>query len=116
MQQRTKAESLELTDQLAEFLNELIEIDPEAVHRLVEARVPCNRHLMGHPTVQVLRVVDNPETSSVVGFLGIINGFIGADTDGWGFLCGIYDDDKKLIRFKRSPPRASKKDDNTTDP
>jgi hypothetical protein len=83
------------------FLNELVETDPEAMRNLVETRVPCNQALADHPTVQVR----SEEGQCSVGLLGILNGLLGTDTDGWGFICAVYGDDLKLQRFARTPPR-----------
>lgn len=94
--------SLEVADQMIRFLNELVELDQEAMHQLVETRVPCNTKLTDHPTVQV-RV---KEKKGSVGLLGILNGYIGTDADGWGFICAEYNDSGKLVRFKRTPPRT----------
>ena len=91
----------EVAEALIRFLNELVQMDPEAMHRLVEARVSCNEALADHPTVQVRKVPNGFE----VGILGLLNGFVGADLDGWGFVCAEFDDDEKLVRFKRTPPR-----------
>jgi hypothetical protein len=97
-------ENAKVADAMARYLNELLKLDPEAVYRLLETRVPCNKDLADHPTVQV----HTKDGIYSVGLLGILNGFIGADTDGWGFLCACYSDDGKLIEFKRTPPRVAK--------
>lgn len=55
-------------------LNEAFELDPEAISKLVEMRVPCNDQLADHPTIQV---VLPPGTNCYhVGLLGILNGII----------------------------------------
>lgn len=76
---------------LVNYLNHLNDVDPVALHQLINNRVPCNKGLQDHPTVQVS--VDG------VGLLGILNGLIG--------YCGNYDqlivmevnDDGSINRF-----------------
>jgi len=97
-----------LIDRTIAFLNELKDADPQAVKALIETRVPCNDALANHPTVQVQARED--ETGYAVGLLGVLNGLIGADTDGWGFICVKIDDgDGSVIEFMRTPPRVKGK-------
>ena len=99
----TREKSLDVADQMIRFLNELMEIDPDALHKLIETRVPCNTDLAEHPTVQVQGTQEKP----CVGLLGILNGFVGADNDGWGFVCASFDDDTgKLTGFMRTPLKS----------
>ena len=98
--------SLQYADQMIRFLNELVEIDGEAIHQLIEHRVPCNQGMLDHPTVQV--AANEGADPGKVGLLGVLNGFIGKDTDGWGFICAMFDDDGKLLKFARTPPRKPK--------
>ena len=84
-------------------LNEMVAMDPEAAHALVEQRVPCNKALQGHPTIQVQ--VDG--TKAKVGLLGVLNGLFGADEEGWGPIAACFDDDTgKLTGF--GPSKAFK--------
>ncbi len=87
-------------DRVIDLLNELVKLDPEAAHALMEYRVPCNEALGDHPSIQVVQ----GESGLVVGLLGVLNGFFGADEEGWGTICGVYDDgdDGKLLRFERT--------------
>jgi hypothetical protein len=47
----------------------------------------------------------------MVGLIGILNGFIGTQEDGWGYIAGRYGDDGKLLgfdladKFERIPER-----------
>lgn len=66
-------------------LNELFELDPCALHCLQAHRVPCNRALADHPTVQVMANEVIPVTKArpdnfIVGVLGLINGAMTAAT------------------------------------
>lgn len=85
-----------------DFLNHLLEIDREAIERLVETRVLCSEKLADHPTVQVHCI----NGSSSVGFLGILNGLLGTFGDGpkkgWGKITAVFDDENKLISFKKT--------------
>jgi len=81
-------------DEVVDFLNELVEIDKDAIARLIATRVSCNESLADHPTVQVM-VKDN---RFKVGLLGIINGLFGVDEKGFGAIAFEYSDDGDLIR------------------
>jgi len=61
------------------FLNELLDLDRDAVQNLFQSRVPCGDGLADHPTVQV-RVRDD---GNHVGPLGLLGGLFGCDRDGW---------------------------------
>ena len=77
-------------EEVVEFLQELIELDPEAVAELVAARVPCSRALADHPTVQVGAAKDG---GFEVGILGVLNGMCGTRKDSTGFVSVLVDDD-----------------------
>ena len=66
----------ELADLLIERLNEIAKVDPEAMGKLIETRVSCNKALQNHPTVQTCTAA-----FPCVGMLGIINGLVGVVTD-----------------------------------
>jgi len=86
-------------DDVIHVLNDMVHLDPEAAYRLVETRYPCNTELSNHPTIQVREEDGKP----VVGFLGVLNGVLGADERGVGYVCAEFDDDGKLTKFKRTP-------------
>ena len=52
-------------------LNEFVEADPLAAHRLMETRVPCGQKVVDHPSIVV-----NEDDGVKVGPLGLINGFL----------------------------------------
>lgn len=90
-----------LADTIIRFLNELYQLDPEAIEKLVETRVPCNDKLADHPTVQVS--LDPVTKQSTVGLLGIMNGLVGTRPDGYGYIAGVYDDvTGRLLSFARA--------------
>lgn len=93
---RTDAEKRTLALSIIRYLNEVLALDPEAIHQLMETRVPCNQALTDHATTQVGGSAD----TNLVGPLGILNGLVGVRNDHWGYITGVYDDTTgKLIRF-----------------
>jgi len=83
-------------EEVVEFLNSLIELDPDAVKALFAVRVNCNEKIADHPSVQV--AVFNEGFFSM-GVTGILNGLFGVDKHGWGHITAVYDDGK-LINFQ----------------
>jgi hypothetical protein len=61
-----------------QVLNEALDLDPEAVTRLVNLRVECNAGLAGHPTIQVGAYHGVVK----IGILGLINGVVGDSPTG----------------------------------
>lgn len=98
--QRTEEEKIALAKVTIQYLNELIALDREVMHELVEGRVPCNEAIAGHPTAQISR---DDEGKRVLGLLGVINGLIGVDKESWGYVAGIFDDNGNLTGFGFSP-------------
>ena len=89
------------TDDVIDFLNELLALDPAFVNQLIGFRTPCNQALADHPTVQV----GGGDGDFRAGMLGVVNGFLGAIDDGpkagWGPVTAIYDGDA-LVAFRRT--------------
>jgi hypothetical protein len=81
------------------FLNELIALDAQAITALVESRVPCNKSLADHPSVQVSSTTGGGYS---VGLLGILNGLFGTREDGWGFISAVFDDNGVITEFKET--------------
>lgn len=79
------------------LLNELLEIDPNAIGALVANRVPCNEGIADHYSVQV----EHRNSGFNVGLLGIINGLFGIDDDGWGAIACEFDCGD-LLKFRRA--------------
>lgn len=92
----------ELADEVIARLNKLAE-DPavrSAIADLIERRVPVPEEVANHPTIQVA-------DSRRVGFLGVLNGLIGATgphskKPGWGYVAAVYDDNGLLTGFART--------------
>jgi hypothetical protein len=57
-------------DQVVDTLNELIELDRQAMYQFIKFRVECNDKLVNHPSVQVSQ---NMGLEYDVGLIGIIN-------------------------------------------
>jgi len=68
-----------------DLLNELLKTDRRATENLFGVRVPCNKKLAQHPSVQVL-AYGNKKKRYMVGFVGILNGMFGTDKKGWGCI------------------------------
>ena len=75
--------------EVVDFLNELLELDPMGINALFNFRTFCNNAIADHATVQVGLVSDNIWT---VGFVGILNGIFGCDTHQWGHIAANYGD------------------------
>jgi len=57
-------------------LNEAYAADPAAIHALLCNRVPCNKKLADHKTIQVEMNKVASKNSFAVGMLGVINGIV----------------------------------------
>jgi hypothetical protein len=81
--------------EFVDFLNELFKLDPVWMEKLIEVRMPCNKHIVAHPTVQVMKAIQ-PHARFKAGLLGLINGYFGAFDDGpnkdHGAIYADYDD------------------------
>ncbi len=94
-------------DEMIEFLNGLAKLDPEGMGRLVAARVPCNKEMAEHPTVQVGtgHEFGQEQNGWMVGVLGILNGFYGKFDEGkWqgaGAIAATLEADGRCIGFRR---------------
>ena len=80
-------------NEVIQFLNEVLQIDSDAINKLLTIRVPCNEKLDNHESVQTFCVPfkgkekdDKPRPISVVGILGIINGMFGINSDKFGSI------------------------------
>jgi len=73
---------LELAQRIVDFMNELVTFDKVAIAMLIENRMPCNKELGEHPTVQTM-ILDG---KYYVGLLGILNGICGVDESGYGLI------------------------------
>jgi hypothetical protein len=83
----------EHAQRIVDFLNELVAIDREAIEQLIEFRVPCNQALADHTTVQVESQGYGPR----VGLLGLLNGLVGVNAAGWGYIMADFDGNAQNI-------------------
>jgi hypothetical protein len=120
---------------VVEVLNRALEADPDAINELFDYHVPCNDKLAGDPAVQVkveyglsgYRVWCNDKLArdsavkvkveykfagpkQTIGILGLINGLLGVDENGWGYVRAVYDTvQKKIVMFELSEKTFKKK-------
>lgn len=67
----------ELPQKIATLLNEILRLDPTALHNLINTRVFCGSELEHHPTICVEK--DEETGISQLGVLGILNGLCEGD-------------------------------------
>lgn len=73
-------------------LNEALEADPLAVNALFRMRVEVNHDLLEHRTIQC--------RDGSVSVLGLINGILGVQHDGYGYVASQHEDDHgDILRF-----------------
>lgn len=79
-------------DEALSFLNELIQLDANAIAALIANRVPCNEQLANHPTAQCAA----QHGGYHIGMLGIINGMFGVHeevgVEDWGPITFVFRD------------------------
>jgi hypothetical protein len=92
-----------VTDELIEFLNSALALDRVFMTEMVERRLPCNEGIANHPSIQIQDTRTGADTYCC-GFLGLINGFCGVASTGWGPIAAIYKDDqpyRQILKFVR---------------
>jgi len=88
------------------FLNKLLELDGNAINKLVGSRVECNEALAKHPTVQVqrdgTRTRIGKEEAEIfeVGLLGVLNGIFGINEDGFGQIVADFNKNCRIVGFR----------------
>lgn len=95
-------------DDAVAYLNELIELDRPAMAALIANRVPCNRALANHPTVQV----GQRHGGFSVGMLGVLNGLFGVDEDDWDFITFVFEGGnlQKVVKHKSQEEWADERE------
>lgn len=78
---------------LANYLNSLLAADRNAMHQLLEYRVPCSRRIIDHPTAIPS---ESPTGGLEFGALGLINGIAGLHGE---LIEACYDERGRLIHF-----------------
>lgn len=92
-------------DKYIESLNNLISIDSDAMKSMLSTRYSCSVTLIDHPTVQVICDLDENNTpiNPRLGWLGIINGFLGIDDNGNGLIAVEIDETGSWHRICSTP-------------
>ena len=78
-------------------LNEALKRDPDAMTKLVNARIDCSKDLAGHPSLQVGVYND----SFKVGMLGVLNGILGYVKGGIGAVGDVDPSTGRFLRIRR---------------
>jgi hypothetical protein len=96
---------MDCIEKAVKILNEAVELDEPAIRALINYRVPVNKLLAEHATIQVGTYhPESKETGACVGLLGIINGIFGTDEEQWGFIAveadGV-DENSKITKIKK---------------
>jgi hypothetical protein len=86
-------------DDALAVLQQIFEMDPEAIAKMLAVRVPCNERLAGHSTVQVSEDAPGQFT---VGVMGLLNGIFGVRTNMAGYLAYILEQDGRVSGFCRT--------------
>lgn len=83
-------------------LNRALQVDPQALHELVEHRVPVAPLMASATAVQC----EMPEEGIArMGVLGLINGIFGVNKEGRGWIRAVFDaSETMLLRFELNPP------------
>lgn len=94
-----------LRESIIKFFNQILELDPDAIKKLIWERVNINWELAQHPDLFVL--VEGDENGNPinprVGLLGILNGLTGSHDTGWGHVGAEFDEEGNLLRFLVPP-------------
>jgi hypothetical protein len=96
-----KIDDVDLADEIIGRLNALIGDPPirNDVHALIQQRIEVTQACREHPTIQA--------SSGRLGFLGLLNGIVGAvvdgQYDGYGLIAAVIDDQTgQLVKFVRT--------------
>lgn len=76
-------------------LNEMVQMDPIAMHALMETRVSC-QDMLAHPTVVCVCTEDGRDWT--LGFLEVLNGLLGIMNSGC-IITAVFDDQNQLRSF-----------------
>lgn len=98
------ADKIVTPQDVVDFLNKLLEVDRAAMDALFSVRVPCNNAMVGHPTVQISRIMSagrmGPFTH-LVGIMGILNGIFALDDpEVWGCIAMEVDEKHMITGFR----------------
>lgn len=83
--------SKKLAAHIVTLLNEAMALDAVAVQELVDHRVPCSKPMAAHPEIQCGTRRRRRGHCYTVGVLGLLNGLVGVDANGWGIIAAVYE-------------------------
>jgi hypothetical protein len=93
---------------VVDVLNRALKADPDAINDLFQYRVVCNSKLGEDPIIQVR--YHRKSDGSSISALGLINGILGTDEDGRGFIEAVIDvGTKEILSFQVSKRYTSKR-------
>ncbi len=78
-------------EKAVKILNEALEADPVAMNALFNKRVPCNKELGDHKTIQIAKSGVYGLDFESLGAIGIINGIFGIDDESYGAITVRYE-------------------------
>ena len=100
----TDTEGVTIQDAI-DRLNELLELDPNALSELSVKRVPANDKLaIDHPYVQCALM----DGQMAVGMLGILNGIFGRPENGGWIAMSIDEETGEVLKFFKLAPENAK--------
>jgi hypothetical protein len=89
-----------LAQRIVNVLNEAFAADADAMHNLIETRVPINDKLAHHPTIQCVAIDERGvKPRYAFGILGLLNGLCGVNEHGWGPVAASFNDDVNSPSF-----------------
>ena len=94
----------ELAEKIINYLNELVELDPQLMYDLVHTRMPCRLKATEHPDA-VFVPIGNPDIVKLtgkkysLGLLGLLNGLCGVKEDGTSYI-RFVSEGRKALRFE----------------
>ena len=92
LSEREKENRTNSIDFAIDVLNRALRADRQALEKILDYRVECNKKLADDPTIQVVSGEDLEGVKiSTVGALGLINGIFGIRDNGWGYIAAEYE-------------------------
>ena len=85
-----------------DFLNTIYKLDSDAMNTLFDLRVLTNDAVTAHPSVQV-------GSKTTLSFLGLLNGYLGANDYGYGPICSEWTSEGFLVGFRLGSESAGAK-------
>ena len=101
------AQRIELRDRTIAMLNDLTELDPDAMHLLAETRAEVNKEMQDAqtPATEAVILLTDPGQPVRLGVIGLINGILGLEYR----IVGQYNDAGKLVGWGTFDPKPLEK-------